>query len=194
MKVLLAVCLALMPARLRKIREEQWSADLRDAPDMGISPTSLLFGAAYSAVTARFHDTVHRGGMLLSRLTKGMGMKLALGLMGTTAVILGGIALGAQENSVQPLANEAPPVPGVSNGTVPAPDVNLKAVDHPECYDEVKMNDPKDFCYQTMGPWNSTLATAEEVRASVSVESMVTQGLSTQQIRAYYPEYTPKGK
>ncbi|MFK0038484.1 hypothetical protein ACIQTW_01425 [Paenarthrobacter sp. NPDC090517] len=45
-EALLAVCLALTPARLRPIREEQWRADLVDGPGMGISTTTLLMGAA----------------------------------------------------------------------------------------------------------------------------------------------------
>lgn len=115
-EALLAVCVALTPERLRKVREEQWSADLRDAPDMGISPTSLLFGAACSSVTARFHDTVHRGGMLLSRSIKGENMKATLGIIGATAAIVGGVVLGVQ-------ANAAPsPSPGTYSAKGPIED------------------------------------------------------------------------
>ncbi|WP_427017070.1 hypothetical protein ACQCSX_20660 [Pseudarthrobacter sp. P1] len=65
---------------------------------------------------------------------------------------------------------------------------------HPECYDAAKLNDPSDFCYQTMGPWNSTLATFDEVRQHVSIETMVEMGRTTAQIQRYYPDYTPTAK
>lgn len=52
-EAVLAVSVALTPVRLREAREEQWRADLRDGPGMGISEKWLLFGALYSSATAR---------------------------------------------------------------------------------------------------------------------------------------------
>lgn len=66
---------------------------------MGISPSSLLFGAACSSVTARFHDTVHRGGTLLSRSIKGENMKVTLGIIGAAAAVVGGVVVGVQANA-----------------------------------------------------------------------------------------------
>ena len=65
---------------------------------------------------------------------------------------------------------------------------------HPECYDAQKLNDPNDYCYQTIGPWNSTLSNAEEVRSLVSLEKMVQTGMKAEEIRRYYPEYQPSPK
>lgn len=66
--------------------------------------------------------------------------------------------------------------------------------DHPECYTETRLNDPNDFCYKTMGPWNSTKSSDEEVRAMVSVERMVESGRTLQEIQRYYPDYSPSSK
>ena len=66
--------------------------------------------------------------------------------------------------------------------------------DHPECYDTAKINDPNDFCYQTIGPWNSRLLSDDEVRSVASLEQMISAGHPTDQIQRYYPEYTPERK
>lgn len=66
--------------------------------------------------------------------------------------------------------------------------------DHPECYNETRLNDPNDFCYKTMGPWNSTKSSDEEVRSLVSVDRMVAAGMNVQEIQRYYPEYRPFSK
>ncbi|WOH19135.1 hypothetical protein IRJ34_02070 [Paenarthrobacter sp. GOM3] len=73
----------------------------------------------------------------------------------------------------------------------PAINPELPSADHPECYDTKKLDDPSDFCYRTIGPWNSTLSTDEEVRELVSIEQMVASGRTAAEIRRYYPEYTP---
>lgn len=95
-EAVLAVCVALTPRRLRALREEQWRADLRDGPGMGISTSALLLGAVCSSVTARFHESLHRGGILLSRFVKGENMKLVLGTMGAAVVVIGAVAFGIQ--------------------------------------------------------------------------------------------------
>ncbi len=64
-------------------------------------------------------------------------------------------------------------------------------LDHPECYDSRRMNDPADYCYQNIGPWNSTSATVADVRAHVSLQSMIDHGTPLKDIRKYYPEYSP---
>lgn len=96
----LTFCVLLTPRRLRTIREEQWRADLRDGPDLGISPSSLMFGALRSSIIARFHDAVNRGSLLLSQFTRGKNMKLVLGMIGAAVVVAGGTAIGVQ--AVQP--------------------------------------------------------------------------------------------
>lgn len=92
----LAVCVALTPKRLRAVRKEQWRADLRDGPGLGISPSSLLLGALCSSISARFYQGVHRGSLLLSQLTRGKNMKLVLGMIGATVIVVGGAAIGVQ--------------------------------------------------------------------------------------------------
>lgn len=91
-----AFAVALTPTRLREVREEQWRADLRDGPAMGISAQSLLFGALRSSATARAHELLHRGGTMLSRITKGENMRLVLGITGAAAILVGGAAIGIQ--------------------------------------------------------------------------------------------------
>ena len=77
-----------------------------------------------------------------------------------------------------------------SSASVPA-DTAAGGPDHPECYNETRLNDPNDFCYRTIGPWNSTKSSDEEVRAIMSVDRMVEAGKTVQEIRRYYPEYSP---
>lgn len=93
---LLVLCLALTPAALREVREEQWRADLRDGPAIGISQESLLFAAVRSSTAARFHDVLYRGGVLLSRLQNGGNMKVILGIAGTAAILAVGTVAGIQ--------------------------------------------------------------------------------------------------
>lgn len=101
-EALLAVCLALTPARLRPLREEQWRADLLDGPGIGISPASLLFGAACSSAASRFYELTHRGGAILSQITKEKNMKLVLGTLGTAVVLAGAVAVSVQANATTP--------------------------------------------------------------------------------------------
>jgi len=95
----LALCVALTPRRLRLVREEQWRADLRDGPDLGVSQSSLLFGALCSSITARFYESIRRGSELLSHYTRGKSMKQVLGSVGVAVVLIGGAALGIQSNT-----------------------------------------------------------------------------------------------
>lgn len=67
-------------------------------------------------------------------------------------------------------------------------------MDHPECYNETKLNDPNDFCYKTIGPWNSTKSSDEEVRSLVSVEQMVAAVRTVDEIQRYYPDSTTTSK
>jgi hypothetical protein len=92
----LALAVVLTPVRLREVREEQWRADLRDGPAMGISAQSLLCGAVCSSVAARSHELLHRGSKVLSRITKGGNMKLVLGIAGVAAVLVGCAVVGIQ--------------------------------------------------------------------------------------------------
>ncbi|MFX1819630.1 hypothetical protein PV768_07545 [Pseudarthrobacter sp. CC4] len=103
----LALCVALTPDRLREVREEQWKADLRDGPQIGISVSSLLIGAACSSATARFYEVLHRGSQVLSRFKKGESMKLGLGVAGAAAILLVGAAVGIQASGSNA---ETPPV------------------------------------------------------------------------------------
>jgi hypothetical protein len=66
--------------------------------------------------------------------------------------------------------------------------------DHPECYDPAKLNDPNDFCFKTIGPWNSVRSSDDEVRALMPVERMVQAGRTVAEIRRYYPDYSPEGR
>jgi hypothetical protein len=68
---------------------------------------------------------------------------------------------------------------------------NQATIDHVECYESSRMSNPGDYCYQNIGPWNSTSASVDEVRMHVSLQSMVQQGLPTSVIQKYYPEYSP---
>jgi hypothetical protein len=95
----LALSAALAPARIRAAREEQWRADLQDGPAMGISETSLLFGALRSSATARSYDLLGRGGNWLSRTKKGENMKLVLGIAGAAAILAGAAVVGVQANA-----------------------------------------------------------------------------------------------
>ena len=72
----------------------------------------------------------------------------------------------------------------------PASVHSVRGGEHPECYDPVKANDPADFCYQVIGPWNSRLLTNEEVAARFSSDEMAGNGLTPDEIRKYHPEYT----
>jgi len=93
-------------------------------------------------------------------------------------VSLGGVAAHAA------MADSAPAKPEVATGDP----------SHPECYDAAKMNDPNDFCYQTIGPWNSRLLSDDEVRSTVSLEQMISAGYPSEEIRRFYPAYEPDAK
>ncbi|NWL31473.1 hypothetical protein DM791_00940 [Paenarthrobacter nitroguajacolicus] len=69
---------------------------------MGISPATLLFGAACSSAASRFFDLKHRGGMILSQITKGENMKLVIGALGTAVVLAGAVTVSVQANATTP--------------------------------------------------------------------------------------------
>lgn len=98
-EAVLAACVALTAARFRSVREEQWRADLRDGPAMGISVSALLFGALRSSVTSRIHEVSLRCSMCLQRITKGENMKLVLGTLATAVALAGIVTVGVQTNS-----------------------------------------------------------------------------------------------
>ena len=110
--LVLAVCTALMPSHLRQVREEQWVADLRDGPELGISRSSLQYGAVCSSVSARVRDLESRCQALFSNQNKGEIMKLGIGLLGTAALIVGGLYAGIQAPVPQAAAPNASPVGG----------------------------------------------------------------------------------
>ena len=110
--LVLAVCTALMPSHLRQVREEQWVAALRDGPELGISRSSLLYGAVCSSVSARVRDLESRCQALFSNQNKGEIMKLGIGLLGTAALIVGGLYAGIQAPVPQAAAPNASPVGG----------------------------------------------------------------------------------
>lgn len=120
---LLALCRALTPAALREVREEQWRADLRDGPAMGISEESLLLAAVRSSTSARFQDVLHRGGALLSQLQNGGNMKVAVGIASTAAVLAVGTAAAIQFG--QPSTTETLDSTSVAFIAVPGPPANL---------------------------------------------------------------------
>jgi hypothetical protein len=66
--------------------------------------------------------------------------------------------------------------------------------DHPECYDARRLNEPSDFCYLTMGPWNSTKTSDEEVRSLMPIDRMLVAGKTTKEIQRYYPDYVPAAR
>lgn len=106
-EAVLALSVALTPASLREVREEQWRADLRDGTSMGISTTSLLLGTLCSSATTRSNELLHRGGKVLSRIKKGENMKLVLGMAGAAALLVGGAVVGIQagfSNTETPVA------------------------------------------------------------------------------------------
>ena len=95
----LGICVALTPARLRHVREEQWRADLRDGPELGISRSSLLLAALRSSATSRFTEVVHRADILLSYSLRGKNMKLILGIAGSTVAVVAATAIGLHASS-----------------------------------------------------------------------------------------------
>lgn len=97
----------------------------------------------------------------------------------------------AESDPSQQMVNYLESDPGDSGILEPASHKVLPTQDHDECYDGKKPNDPSDFCYQTIGPWNSTTSTDEEVRELVSIEQMVAIGATTAEIQRYYPRYRP---
>lgn len=95
-KLLLAVCLALSPARSRAVRKEQWAADLMDCTELGISRNSLLYGALRASASARVHDTIHRAGKKPSQTIKGKNMRAATATLGVALTLAVGCFVGIQ--------------------------------------------------------------------------------------------------
>ena len=112
----------------------------------------------------------------MARNTKLLG--LAIGLAATLS--LG--AAAAYASAERPSKDDSPVV------------TSEVGSDHPECYDPAKLNDPNDFCFKTIGPWNSVRSSDDEVRALMPVERMVQAGKTVEEIRRYYPTYSPEDK
>ncbi|QHK20336.1 hypothetical protein GU243_12000 [Pseudarthrobacter psychrotolerans] len=109
----------------------------------------------------------------------GSKVKRSLSILGVAALVsLGSFAAHAA------MGDSAPAKPEVVAGDP----------SHPECYDAAKMNDPNDFCYQTIGPWNSMLLSDDEVRSTVSMEQMIGAGYASEEIRRFYPAYESDAK
>lgn len=51
-----------------------------------------------------------------------------------------------------------------------------------------------DFCFLTIGPWNSTKSSDEEVRSLMPIGRMPTAGKTTEEIQRYYPDYVPAAR
>jgi hypothetical protein len=106
-------------------------------------------------------------------------------LLGLTIGLAATLSLGAAAtyaSAEQPSKDNAPVV------------ISEVGADHPECYDPAKLNDPNDFCFKTIGPWNSVRSSDDEVRTLMPVERMVQAGKTVEEIRRYYPNYSPEGK
>ena len=109
----------------------------------------------------------------------GSKVKRSLSILGVAVLVsLGGVAAHVA------MADSAPAKPEAATGDP----------SHPECYDAAKMNDPNDFCYQTIGPWNSRLLSDDEFRSIVSLEQMISAGYPSDEIRRFYPAYEPDAK
>jgi len=125
----------------------------------------------------------------------GMKSKLLLSILVAVSLVgMGSIASCAAANdSVEPakVVEHVDAVPADSGPSTPVTGEKRLPADHPECFNTKKLNDPNDFCYQTIGEWNSTASTDGEVRGLVSIEQMKAIGATTAEIQRYYPEYTP---
>ncbi|MET4096977.1 hypothetical protein [Arthrobacter sp. UYCu712] len=113
-------------------------------------------------------------------------MKNSLKIAASGAVLISMLGLGAvaANGSAKETPNDHP-----SRTSSPA-----AGTDHPECYDERKLHDPADFCYLTIGPWNSTKSSDEEVRSLMPIDRMLTAGKTTEEIQRYYPDYVPAAR
>lgn len=93
--IVITLCVALTPAGLREIREEQWRSDLINGPGMGIPRSALLVGAVRSSAASRLFELKRRGSLSMSRIIKGDNMKLVFGAVGAVAalaaIVVGGI-------------------------------------------------------------------------------------------------------
>ncbi|GAA5227048.1 hypothetical protein GCM10025778_15810 [Paeniglutamicibacter antarcticus] len=96
-KLVLAVCLALSPAKSRAIRREQWAADLRDCAELEIPRSALLIGALRSSTTARIHDIIERASKTPSHATRGINMRSTIGILAMGLTIVSGAAVGIHE-------------------------------------------------------------------------------------------------
>ncbi|ALE07489.1 hypothetical protein AL755_21715 [Arthrobacter sp. ERGS1:01] len=96
---ILAMCLALGPADSRAVRNEQLRADLRDCTEMGISQSSLLFGALRSSATARAREMTGRN-LRLVLCTLGVALALVSGTLVGLHTTQHQVHATAQESSV----------------------------------------------------------------------------------------------
>lgn len=113
-------------------------------------------------------------------------MKNSLKTAASGAVLMSLLGLGAVAASAS--AKDSPH-DSPSRSSSPA-----AGTDHPECYNERKLHDPADFCYLTIGPWNSTKSSDEEVRRLMPIDRMLTAGKTTEEIQSYHPHYVPAAR
>ncbi|GAA2853510.1 hypothetical protein [Paenarthrobacter ilicis] len=97
--IVITLCVALTPAGLREIREEQWRSDLIDGPGMGIPRSALLVGAVRSSAASRLFELKRRGSLSMSRIIKGDNMKLVFGAVGAVAALAAIVVGGIQANT-----------------------------------------------------------------------------------------------
>lgn len=102
---------------------------------------------------------------------------LALGF-----VVGGGGVAFASVNAPAGVPDKAPRA--VSTSPQPA------LLDHPECH-SARKDDPKDDCYKSIGPWNSTKLSADQVRREIPLTEMVSAKIPAKDIQRYYPGYQP---
>ena len=114
-------------------------------------------------------------------------MNNALKIAASSAVLISTLGLGAM--AANGSANASPHEDLDQTTSSPA-----TGTDHPECYDERKLHDPSDYCYLTMGPWDSTKSSDEEVRNLMPIDRMLAAGKTTEEIQRYYPDYVPAAR
>jgi hypothetical protein len=114
-------------------------------------------------------------------------MKIALKIAASSAVLISTLGLGAMAANGSP--KDSPNDDLDQTTSSPA-----AGTDHPECYDARKLHDPSDFCYLTVGPWNSTKSSDEEVRSLMPIDRMLAAGKTTEEIQRYYPDYVPAAR
>ena len=129
-QIIMGLCLVLTPSRQRDVRREQWAADLRDAPSMGLGRHEVLIGAATAAVHLRVtHMIMSTQGM--DSFSKGKNMKTTLIALGSVLSLGTAAFIGVQ--AILP-AKEVVPVVNIDGllESVDYPDDFVIGIDRPE--------------------------------------------------------------